>query len=100
MIQTFRFFKTLFVLSFKLGRNSFTRISFNKHYLPLEEIKDFNVKIDSNPFFNQPTKTNEKPKENSWQFKMSRINHYRRGNLLDYSYHQNCYKLIVIDLSK
>ena len=31
---------------------------------------------------------------------MSRIDDFRRGNVLDYSYHQNCYKLIVIDLSR
>ena len=31
---------------------------------------------------------------------MSRNNDYTTGNLLDYSYHQNCYKLIGIDLSR
>ena len=31
---------------------------------------------------------------------MSRNNGYTTGNLLDYSYHQNYYKLIGIDLSR
>ena len=31
---------------------------------------------------------------------MSRNDDYTRGNLLDYSYHQNYYKLIGIDLSR
>ena len=31
---------------------------------------------------------------------MSRSNDYKTGNLLDFSYHQNYYKLIGIDLSR
>ena len=31
---------------------------------------------------------------------MSRKNDYRTPNLIDYSYHQNYYKLIIIKLSK
>ena len=31
---------------------------------------------------------------------MSRNYDYTAGNLLDYLYHQNCYKLIGIDLSR
>ena len=31
---------------------------------------------------------------------MSTNNDYTTGNLLDYSYNQNCYKLIGIDLSR
>ena len=31
---------------------------------------------------------------------MSRNSDYTTGNVLDFSYHQNCYKLIGIDLSR
>ena len=31
---------------------------------------------------------------------MSRENDYTTGNVLDYPYHQNCYKLIGIDFSR
>ena len=62
---TFRNFETLLVLLFKLGRNYFTRIFFNKHYLSFVEFKDFNAKIDSNLLFDQSPKTNKKPKKNS-----------------------------------
>ena len=41
------------------------------------EIKDFNVLIDGKPFFD-----------------------YTTGNLLDYEYFKDHYKLIAIDLSK
>ena len=39
---TFRNINNLFVLSFKDGNDHSTRDSFNKYYVPLVEIKDFN----------------------------------------------------------
>ena len=39
---TFRNINNLFVLSFKDGNDHPTRDSFNKYYVPLVEIKDFN----------------------------------------------------------
>ena len=92
---TFRNINRLFVLSF---RNIIVRESFLRYYMPLVEIKDFNVIIDNKPFFDQPVKSkqeaNEKPIE------MSRNDDYATGNLLDFSYHQNYYKFIGIDLSR
>ena len=41
----------LFVLSFE---NEDDRISFSKYYTPNVEIKDFNVLIDRNSFFDTP----------------------------------------------
>ena len=43
----------MFVLSFKNGDKDPTRDSFEKYYMPLVEIKDFNALIDSKPFFDQ-----------------------------------------------
>ena len=40
----------LFVIFFKNGDNDPTRYSFNKNYMPLVEIKDFNALIDNKPF--------------------------------------------------
>ena len=58
-----------------------------KYYMPLVEIKDFNVLINNKPFFDQQIKNkqeaNEKPVE------MSRTNDYTTGNILDYLYYQN-----------
>ena len=50
----------MFVLLFKNGDDNPTRDSFDKYYIPLVEIKDFNAFIDNKPFFDQPVKTNKK----------------------------------------
>ena len=47
----FKNINTLFVLSFKNGDNDPTRNSFDKYYMPLEEIHDFNALIDNKLFF-------------------------------------------------
>ena len=49
---TFTNINRLFVLSFKSGSNMATRNTFtnNMHYLPLVQIKNFNVLIDSKSF--------------------------------------------------
>ena len=48
----------------KNGDNDPTRDSFDKYYMPLAKIKDFNALIDNKPFFNQPIKTNKKHMKN------------------------------------
>ena len=48
---TFRNINRLFVLSFKNGGNDLTRLPFDKYYMSLVEIKDFNALIDNKPFF-------------------------------------------------
>ena len=88
----------LFALSFKNSNDDHTRNSFNKYYIPLVEIKDFNALIDNKPFFDQPVKNKQKAYEKLLE--MSNKDDYTTGNLLDYLYHQKYYKLIGIDLSK
>ena len=72
-----------------------TRNTFNRHYLPLVKIKDFNVLIDNKPFFDQPIKSKQERLEKL--IEVSRNDDFMTGNLLDYLYHQK-YKLIGIDL--
>ena len=48
--STFRNINRFFVLSFKNGKNDSMRNSFEKYYIPLVEIKDFNALIGK-PFF-------------------------------------------------
>ena len=91
---TFANVNRLFVLSFK---NEEDRI-FSKYYVPKVEIKDFNVLIDGKPFFEIPVKNKEKAYEAI--IEMSKNNDYTTGNLLDYEYFSNHYKLIATDLSK
>ena len=93
----------LFVLSFQriAGENNTTkdyRDSFSHYYVPNVEIKDFNVLIDGKSFFDLPVKNEEEAYEKI--IEMSNNNDYTTGNLLDFAYFKENYKLIAIDLSK
>ena len=85
----------LFVLAFE---NEDDRTSFSKYYVPKNEIKDVNVLIDGKPFFEIPVKIKEEVYEAI--IEMSKNDDYTTGNLLDYEYFKDHYKLIAIDLSK
>ena len=87
----------MLLVSFKNEAGDTTRTSFDAYYMPLVEIEDFNVLIDNKSLFNQPVKNKQVYEK---LVKMSRNNDYTTGNLLDFSYHQNCYKLVGIDLSR
>ena len=68
----------LFVLSFE---NEQDRTSFSKYYSPKVEIKDFNVLIDGQRFFDVPVR-NEEAYEKIMS--ISKNNDYKTGNLVDY----------------
>ena len=55
---TFKNIDRLFVLSFENGNDNPTRDSFDRYYMSLIEIKDFNTLIDNKRFFDQPVKKN------------------------------------------
>ena len=50
----------MFVLSFKNGNSDPMRDSFDKHYMPVVQIKDFIALIDNKTFLDHPVKTNKK----------------------------------------
>ena len=95
---TFRKINRLFVLSFRNGEDDPTRDFFDCYYISLVEIKDFHALIDNKQFFDQPVKYKQGAYEKL--IEMTRNDKYATGNLLDYLYHQNYYKLIDIDLSR
>ena len=66
--------------------------------MPLVQIKYFNAFIDNKPFFDQPVKSKQEAHEKP--IEMLRNDKYTTGNLLDFSYHKNYYKLIGINLSR
>ena len=86
----------LLVLSFE---NEDDRTSYYKYYLPSVEIKDYNVLIDGNAFFELTIKNIEETYEKIVQI-TDHSGYYTRENLLDYEYFKEHYKLITIDLSK
>ena len=71
---------------------------FSKDYVPKVEIKDFNVLMYGKPFFEIPVKNKEEAYEAI--IEISKNNDYTPGNLLDYEYFKDHYKLTAIDLSK
>ena len=100
---TFTNVNRLFVLSFQriAGENNTTkdyRDSFSHYYVPNVRIKDFNVLIDGKSFFDLPVKNEEEAYEKI--IDMSNNNDYTTGNLLDFVYFKQNYRLIAIDLSK
>ena len=92
---TFTNVNRLFVLAYQTADD---RQSFSQFYLPRVMVKDFNVIINKLTFFDLPIKTEEKAYEKI--IDISRNNEYTTGNLLDYDYLKNYYKLIALDLSK
>ena len=71
----------LFVLSFE---NEDDKKSFSKYHTRKIVIKDFNVLIDVNRFFEVPVENKDETYENI--IEMSKTNGYTTGNLLNYEY--------------
>ena len=93
---TFSNVNRLFVLSFE---NEDDRTSYYKYYIRNVEIKDYNVLIVGNAFFELPVKNVEETYEKTTQI-TDHSGYYTKGNLLDDKYFKEHYKLIAIDLSK
>ena len=92
----------LFVLSFqRIEEDNIKkdyRDSFSHYYVPKVQIKDLNVLIDEKSFFDLPINNEEETYEKI--IDMSNNNIYMTGNLLDFVYYKENYKLIATDLSK
>ena len=87
----------LFVLAFE---NDDHRISTKRYNLPTVEIKDYDIVINGENFFDQPIKNNKVTYENIKKIVTSQGDDYTTGCLLDYSYFADTYKMIAVDLSK
>ena len=87
----------LFVLAFE---NDDDRTSDNQYYLPTAEIKDYNILINGENFFDQPIKNNKVTYDNIRKIAAGQGDDYTTGCLLDYPYFTNSYKMIAVDLSK
>ena len=95
---TFTKVNTLLVLSFERNAEGDWRDSFSHFYVPKVQVKDLNVLIDGKSLFDLPVKSEEEPYEKN--IEMSWNNDYTSGNLLDFAYFKENYRLIAIDLSK
>ena len=81
---TFTNVNRLFVLTFARTNEGDNRDSFSHYYLPNARIKDFNVLIDGECFFDLPVRNEEEAYEKIMD--MSHNNDYTTGNLLDFAY--------------
>ena len=87
----------LFVLAFS---NDGHRRSAKRYNLPTVEIKDYNIMINGETFFDQPIKNNKVTYDNIRKIATSQGDDYTTGCLLDYPYFIDTYKRIAVDLSK
>ena len=94
---SFQVVNRLFVLAFE---NDARRTSSKGYYLPNVEIKNYNVMINGENFFNQPIKDNKVTYENIRKIATGGGVDYTAGYLLDYPYFKDSYKMIAVDLSK
>ena len=94
---TFQGVNRLFVLAFE---NDDDRTNNKQYYLPTVEIKDYNIMINGENFFDQPVKYFNVTYENIRKIATGQGDDYTTGYLLDYPYFKNTYKMIAVDLSK
>ena len=87
----------LFVLAFENDNHRNSTIYYN---LPTVEIKDYNIMINGENFFDQPIKNNKITYDNIRKIAIGQGDDYITGCLLDYPYFANTYKMIAVDLSK
>ena len=94
---SFQGINRLFVLAFENDNN---RISDDEYYFPTVEIKDYNIVINGENFFDQPMKNNKITYDNIRKIATGQGDDYTTGCLLDYPYFKDTYKMIAVDLSK
>ena len=87
----------LFVLSFE---NEAQRTSHKWFYLPTREIKNYNVMIDWQKFFDQPVRNYLIRFDKIRKIATGQSHNYRTDCLLDYNYFDKYYEIMAIDLSK
>ena len=95
--SSFQGVNRLFVLAFE---NDDDRTSDEQYYLPAVEIKDYNIMIIGENFFDQPIKNKKVTYENIRKIATGQGDDYTTGYLLDYPYFADTYKMIAVDLSK
>ena len=80
--------------------NKAQQIRYKRYYLPTVEIKNYNVMINRQNFFDQPVKNNLITYANIQKIATGQGDDYTTGWLLEYIYIINYYKTIAINLSK
>ena len=94
--------KRLFVLVFRntAGNDQVSVDSYKKYFLPRVKIGNYNIEIDGRNFYDQPINDSIKQYDEVRKISTGQGDDYTTGCLLDYSYFEKNYRLIVADLSK
>ena len=87
----------LFVLAFE---DDAQRTAHDSYYLPIVEIKDYNIMINGENFFDQPIKNNKVTYNNIRKIAIGQGDDNTTRCLLDYPYFANTYKMVAVDLSR
>ena len=90
----------LFVLANAYGNNITNENSYRKYFLPRLKIKNYNIEIDGRNFYDQPINDTIKQYNEIRRIPTGQGHDYTTGCLLDFSYFEKKYRLIVTDLSK
>ena len=80
--------------------NNGDRKAHTGYFLPKVEIKNYNVIIDGQNFFDQPVKNDMRTYDKLWIIATGQGDDYTKGCLLEYHYFKKHYKMIAINLSK
>ena len=94
---SFQGLNRLYLLAFE---DDGQRTAHDSYYLPIVEMKDYNIMINGEKFFDQPIKNNKVTYENIRKIAIGQGDDYTTGCLLNYSYFADTYKMIAVDLSK
>ena len=94
---SFQGINRFFVLAFE---NDTQRKSHSNYYIPNVEIKDYNIMINGENFFDQPIKNNKVTYENIRKIATGQGDDYATGCLFDYPNFMDTYKMIAVELSK
>ena len=93
---SFKGVNRLFVLAFE---NDTQRTSAKGYYLPTVQLKDYNIMINGETFFDKPIKNNKVTYESIRRIATGQGDDYTTACWLDYPYVNDTYKMIAIDLS-
>ena len=92
----------MFVLGYdnKQGDNKVSVDSYKKYFFPIVKIENYNIEIDGRNFCDQPINDSIKQYDEIRKISAGQGDDYTTGCLLDFSYFEKNYKIIVVDLSK
>ena len=90
----------LFVMAYNRVDGQPTRDERTKYYLPIIDLKQYNVIIDGINFYDNPIENNNEKYRELKKVMIGKGDDSTTGSLLDYNYFNKHYKLVAVDLSK